>query len=152
LADSPQGRSTKKSTDILERDGEEDVLYPLKQLYAMKWLWSIFAGFYLVAYCFWVPSLFASLPLVVLVLAVTLALGGSLLVDGFSIAMNLQTGTALRVVPLVRVRQLLGGLALLAYAPAYLPPGGRIVAHWPLDLAITVVSGAMMIAYGITSK
>jgi len=123
-----------------------------KQIFLMTWLWSIFAGFYLVAYAFWVPRLFTSLPVVLLAIAVTLALGGSLLIDGFSRAMQLQNGRALRRVPFIRPRQLLGGLVLLAYLSVYLPSGGRIVAHWPLDLAITAVSGAAMVAYAITNK
>jgi hypothetical protein len=128
------------------------MLDSLKQILLMTWLWSIFAGFYLAAYAFWIPGLFASLPLAVLAIVVTLALGGSFLNDGFSGALQLQTGTAVRAVPLVRARRLLGGLALLACAPLYLPPAGRIVAHWPLDLAITVVSGVILIAYGIMDK
>jgi hypothetical protein len=131
------------------------MLDSLKQLFLMTWLWSIFAGFYLVAYAFWIPRLIGSLPLVVVALVVTLALGGSILADGFSSAMQLQTGTAgttARAVPFVRARQVLGGLALLAYVSVYLPPGGRIVAHWPLDLAITLVSGVMMLAYGVMDK
>jgi len=128
------------------------MLDSLKQIFLMTWLWRIFAGFYLVAYAFWVPGLFSSLPLVVLVIVVTLAVGGSLLIDGFSRAMQLQTGRVPRMAPFVRVRQLFGGVALLSYPTVYLPPGGRIVAHWPLDLAITVVSGVMMIVYGITNQ
>jgi len=121
----------------------------LKQIFLMTWLWNIFAGFYLVAYAFWVPRLFTSLPLVVVVVLVTLALGGSVMVDGFSRAMQLQSGTALVALPLVRPRQLLGGTALLAYLSVYFPPSGRIVAHWPLDLAITVISGVVLLAYGL---
>jgi hypothetical protein len=128
------------------------MLDSLKQIFLMTWLWSIFAGFYLVAYAFWIPRLFSSLPIVVLAILVTLALGGSILADGFSRAMQLQTGAVTRVVPFVRARQLLGGLVLLAYVSVYLPPGGRIVAHWPLDLAITVLSGVILVAYGITGK
>ncbi len=118
----------------------------------MKWLWSIFAGFYLVAYAFWVPQLFGSLPLVVLVVVATLALGFSILADGFSKTLQLQTGKATRTPPFPRARQLLGGLVLLAYVSVYLPAGGRVVAHWPLDLAITVASGLIMTAYGIMDK
>jgi len=128
------------------------MLDSLKQLLLMTWLWSIFAGFYLVAYAFWVPRLFASLPVVVLVIMATLALGGSILVDGFSRALQLQSGRTARVIPFVRVRQLLGGLSLLAYVSVYLPPGGRVVAHWPLDLAITLASGLILVAYGIMDK
>jgi len=128
------------------------MLDSLKQIFLMTWLWSIFAGFYLVAYAFWVPGLFASVPLVALVIVVTLALGGSILVDGFSRAMQLQTGAALKEVPLVRPRQLFGGAALLGYLSVYFPAGGRIVAHWPLDLAITLVSGVVLVAYGLRGK
>ncbi len=126
------------------------MLDSLKQVFLMTWLWSIFAGFYLVAYAFWVPGLFASPLVVVLVIAATLALGGSFLVDGFSAALQLQTGRAPKPVPFVRARRLLGGVALLSYSAVYLPRGGRIVAHWPLDLAITLVAGVMLIAYGLT--
>jgi hypothetical protein len=129
------------------------MLDPLKQIFQMTWLWSIFAGFYLVAYAFWVPRLFSSLPLVVLAIIVTLALGGSILADGFSRAMQLQTGKASsRKAPFLRATHLLGGLVLLAYVSVYLPPGGRIVAHWPLDLAITVLSGVIILAYGFIGE
>jgi hypothetical protein len=128
------------------------VLDRLEQLFLMTWLWSIFAGFYLVAYAFWVPNLSTSLPLVVLGVAVCLALGGSLLVDGFFRAAKLQSGTPERILPIVRARQVLGGLALLAFLSVYLPPSGGIVAHWPLDLAITLVSGVIMLAYGVAGE
>jgi len=47
------------------------------------WLWSIFAGFYLVACSFWLPSLFSSLVVVIPAAALTLVLGLSFLYDGF---------------------------------------------------------------------
>jgi len=128
------------------------MLDSLKQLFLMTWLWSAFAGFYLLAYTFWIPRLLASLPLVVLVLAGTLALGFSVLVDGFSEAVKLQTGRTSWRPPFVRVRRLAGGLALLVYGSVYLPSGGRVVAHWPLDLAITVVSGVVMVAHGVKER
>jgi hypothetical protein len=118
----------------------------------MTWLWCIFAGFYLVAYSFWVPKIFSSLPLVILALFVTLALGSGLLFDGFSRAMQLQTGSSLRSLPMGRARRLLGGVVLLAYVSVYIPPGGWVVAHWPLDLGIAVVGGVIMIVYGIINK
>ena len=37
---------------------------------------------------------------------------------------------------------------LLGYLLVYVPPQGRVVAHWPLDLAITLVSGVIVIVYG----
>jgi hypothetical protein len=121
----------------------------LKQVFKMSWLWSIFAGFYLVAYAFWVPRLFDSLPLVIAVAAATLVLGAGFLYDGFLKAIELQSGIKHRPLAYRRVRQLVGGFLLLGYLLVYLPPQGRIVAHWPLDLAITAVSGLVMLIYGI---
>ena len=118
----------------------------------MSWLWSIFAGFYLVAYVFWVPSLFVSLAEVIVVAAVTLVVGAGLLQDGFLRAVELQTGTKIRALPLRRIRRFVGGALLLGYLQVYIPPQGRIVAHWPLDLAITAVSGVIMVVYGIVNK
>jgi hypothetical protein len=51
-----------------------------------------------------------------------------------------------------RVLRFLGGVALLAYVSVYLPPGGRIVAHWPLDLGITIAAGVIMVTYGAINK
>jgi hypothetical protein len=121
-------------------------------VFKMSWLWSIFAGFYLVAYAFWLPSLFASLLVVVLAAALTLVLGLSFLYDGFSTAVALQGGPATKPLALRRARRLAGGALLLAYLLVYVPPHGRIVAHWPLDLAITAVSGAIMLVYGIQDQ
>jgi hypothetical protein len=121
------------------------------QVFRMTWLWAIFAGFYLVAYVFWVPQLFGSFLIIVAVAAVTLVLGAGFLLDGFLRALELQTSVPMRAIPLRRVRRFLGGALLLAYLLVYLPPQGRIVAHWPLDLAITLVSGAIMVIYGIVN-
>jgi len=117
----------------------------------MTWLWAIFAGFYLVAYAFWVPSLFVSLPVVVALVLVTLILGAGFLLDGFLKALGLQTSSSMRTVPVRRARRFLGGMLLIGYLLVYLPPQGRVVAHWPLDLAITVVSGVIMVVYGIVN-
>jgi hypothetical protein len=122
------------------------------RVFMMTWLWAIFAGFYLVAYAFWVPHLFSSVAAMVAVIAVTLVLGLGLLYDGFEAALGLDEGQPVTPLPGRRPRRLLGGLVLLAYVLVYVPPTGRIVAHWPLDLAITVVSGVVMIVYGIINK
>jgi len=124
----------------------------LGQILRMGWLWSIFAGFYLVAYVFWVPRLLASPVEVILAAALTLLIALSLLCDGFSSAIALQGGSALRVLPFRRLRRFAGGGLLLAYLLVYIQPQGRIVAHWPLDLAITAVSGAVMVVYGIQNQ
>jgi len=117
----------------------------------MSWLWSIFAGFYLVAYVFWIPKLFSSFPLVIALAAATLILGAGFLYDGFSRAIQLQSGIERHQLGFGRARQVVGGLLLLGYLLVYLPPQGRIVAHWPLDLAITAVSGLVMLVYGISN-
>jgi len=124
----------------------------LTRVFLMTWLWAIFAGFYLVAYAFWVPHLFSSLAAIVVLIAITLALGFGLLYDGFEAALALDEGEPITPLPGRRVRRLLGGFVLLLYLSVYLPPSGRIVAHWPLDLAITVVSGVVMIVYGVINK
>jgi len=124
----------------------------LRQIFSMTWLWAIFAGFYLVAYVFWVPRLFSNLPLVILVAGVTLVVGAGLLEDGFLGAMRLQSGTAIRPLPLRRFRRFAGGALLLGYVSVYIPSQGRIVAHWPLDLAITLASGIVMLGYGVLDR
>ena len=121
----------------------------LGRIFGMAWLCSIFAGFYLVAYVFWVPRLFASPIVVILAAAMTLVLGLGFIYDGFSAAMALQGGLSPGVLPLKRVWRFAGGTLLLAYLLVYVPAQGRIVAHWPLDLAITLVSGVVMLVYGI---
>ncbi|MDA4131771.1 MAG: hypothetical protein OK454_01420 [Thaumarchaeota archaeon] len=118
-------------------------------VFKMSWLWSIFAGFYLVAYTFWLPGLSTNALVVIAAAALTLVLGLSLLYDGFSAAVSLQGGPSAKVLPSRRLRRLTGGVLLIAYLPLYFPSQGRVVAHWPLDLSITVVSGAVMIVYGI---
>jgi hypothetical protein len=118
----------------------------------MTWLWVIFAGFYLVAYAFWVPKLFNNTAIIIAVMIVTLLLGGGQLLDGFNRAVELQYGELSRPLPYRRVWHFLAGIFLLGYVSVYVPPSGRIVAHWPLDLGITVASGIVMVAYSILNK
>lgn len=124
----------------------------IRQVFLMSWFWATVAGFYLVAYVFWVPRLFSSLSLVILVAAVTLVVGVGLLQDGFLRAIELQTGRAFVQLPLRRVRRFVGGAMLLGYLQVYIPPQGRLVAHWPLDLGITAVSGVIMLVYGLMNR
>jgi hypothetical protein len=128
------------------------LLDSLKRIFLMTWLWVIFAGFYLVAYAFWVPRLFNNTAVIVGVMIVTLALGGGQLLDGFHRAVELQYGELSHPLPYRRVWHFLAGILLLGYVSVYVPPGGRVVAHWPLDLGITVVSGIVMVAYSILNK
>jgi hypothetical protein len=122
------------------------------RIFKMSWLWSIFAGFYLVAYTFWVPTLFANLMVMIGLAGLTLLLGLGFLYDGFSTALALQGGSPARALPVGRLRRFAGGGLLLVFWLVYVPPQGRIVAHWPLDLAITVVSGIVMLVYGIQNR
>jgi len=125
----------------------------LLQTLRMSWLWNVFAGFYLVAYAFWIPGLLGIDVLAAASILVTLALGASLLYDGFAAALGLQYNRRLtRAIPYVRARDLLGGVALLLFVDVYVPSSGRIVAHWPLDLAITVLSGVVMVYYAAAGQ
>ncbi len=119
------------------------------RIFKIKWLWNIFAGFYLVAYAFWVPNLFGEMFTVIAVIAITLIAGFGLLIDGFSRAYELDGGGAMPNLPYRRVWRFAGAVLLFWYLRVYIPPTGRIVAHWPLDLAITLVAGLVMLAYGI---
>jgi hypothetical protein len=119
----------------------------VKDFLFMRWLWEIFAGFYLVAYTFWVPKLFSDILVIVLLGGLTLLVGLVLLYLGFQRALELDKRRVLPMIPKVRLWWLIGGILLLGYISVYIPPSGRIVAHWPLDLAITVVSGFIMLGY-----
>jgi hypothetical protein len=121
----------------------------LTRIFLLTWLWSTFAGFYLVAYAFWVPTLFSNLLISVPLVAGTVVLGLVLLYDGFGAALSLGGGSPQRVVPGRRLWRIVAGLVLLAYLSVYLPASGRIVAHWPLDLAITLLAGVVMVAYAV---
>ena len=125
---------------------------PIRKLFMVTWLWSIFAGFYLVAYSFWVPKLFSNLVVAIPVLIVILILGLSQLFDGFSRAIELQFGGTTQTIPYKRIWHLLGGVVLLGFVIVYIPPNGRVVPHWPLDLGITIASGVVIIAYSIMNK
>ncbi len=119
------------------------------RIFKIKWLWTIFAGFYLVAYAFWVPGLFSEIFIIIAIIAITLMAGFGLLIDGFSKAYELDGGGVALNLPFKRVWRFAGAILLFWYLLAYIPPTGRIVAHWPLDLAITLVAGLVMLAYGI---
>ena len=119
------------------------------EIFLMRWLWSIFAGFYLIAYTFWVPGLFNNRLTIISVFAVTLVTGLGLLTDGFLRAMELESGTTMPSLPFKQLWMVLGAVLLFGYLLVYIPPKGRIVAHWPWDLVVTFVSGVVMLAYGL---
>lgn len=117
----------------------------------IKWLWSVLAGFYLVAYAFWVPSLFSTnIPAMILVLAITLIAGFALLADGFLRAGELEKASDAPDLPLNKIWRFAGAVFMLGYLLVYIPPEGRIVAHWWLDMVTTVLIGLMMLVYGIS--
>ncbi|HEY9246037.1 MAG TPA: hypothetical protein VIO11_04240 [Candidatus Methanoperedens sp.] len=132
--------------------GISDFLDFIKKTLKIQWLWSIFAGFYLLVYALWVPNLFSTnLPVMITALAITAVIGLGLLADGFFRACELDKGPAMPALPFKRLWRLGGAVLLAGFLLTYLPPYGQIlaVAHWPLDLAITIVSGLAMLAYGI---
>ncbi len=132
--------------------GASDFLDLIKKAFQMRWLWSIFAGFYLLVYALWVPNLFSTnLPVMIIVLAITVVVGLGLLADGFVRASELDKGSAMPELPFKRLWRLGGAVLLAGFLLIYIPPYGQImaVAHWPLDMAITIISGLAMLAYGI---
>ncbi|MCE8426003.1 MAG: hypothetical protein J5U17_09535 [Candidatus Methanoperedens sp.] len=117
------------------------------EIFLMRWLWTIFAGFYLVAYTFWIPGIFNRIFLKISVFAITLIIGGGLLAEGFFRAMELDSGSIMPELPFKHIWIALGGVLLLGYLWVYISPKGRIVAHWALDMVITLVAGVVMLAY-----
>ncbi len=84
-----------------------------------------------------------------IVTLITLIAGLGLLYDGFSKALELDTGKANTILPVIRLWRILGAILLFGYLLVYIPPEGRVVAHWPLDLVITLVAGIVMLVYVI---
>lgn len=122
----------------------------LKKILQIKWLWSIIAGFYLVAYSFWVPNLFnTNLLAMISVLAITLIVGFALLADGFLRAGELEKASDMPDLHLKNFWRFAGAVLMLGYLLVYIPPKGRIVAHWWLDMLTTVFAGLVMLVYSI---
>ncbi len=122
----------------------------LKKVLQIKWLWSVIAGFYLVAYSFWVPNFFSTnLPMMIAAFAVTLISGFALLADGLLRAYELEKGSVMPELPFKSIWRFAGAVCLLFYLLVYIPPEGRIVSHWPLDVATTVITGLVMLVHGI---
>lgn len=116
----------------------------------MKWLWSLFSSFYLIAYTFWIPTLFDNLLIAISLSALTITVGGGLLLNGLWRALELERNQEkMPQLPRIRVWWLIGGILLLVYLLVYIPPEGRIVAHWPLDLAITLIAGIIAMSYSV---
>lgn len=82
-------------------------------------------------------------------LALTLIVGSALLADGFLRAYELENGTTMPDLPLKKLWRFAGFVLLAGYLFVYIPREGRIVPHWPFDLAITVISASAMLVYGI---
>ena len=122
------------------------ILVFLREIYRLRGLWCIFSGFYLVAYAFW----WWALPLLILVA------GLDLLFEGFSRTVFLFNSVKTHqfwyfnwFIKHSRVRYGLYGTVLLAHLALYIPDVGRIVAHWPLDLVITVLAGGILVSYSV---
>lgn len=132
------------------------VLFALVQrIFFMRWLWSLFGAFYLIAYTFWVPTLFDDLLIIVPLSAITLIVGGGLLLEGLWRVLELEKNNReknMPRLPRIRIWWLIGGILLIGYLLVYIPQEGRIVAHWPLDLAITVIAAIIMLIYSAGFK
>ena len=121
----------------------------IRKIVLTSWLWEVFAGFYLVTYTFWVPVLFSRPSALVLVCSLNLIIGLSLLIEGFLRALELEYGTIAPVLPFKRSREALGAVLLFGFLLIYALPRGRLVPHWPLDMTITFLTGAIILAYAI---
>ncbi len=125
----------------------------LENVFTMQWLWELFAGFYLVAYAFWDHVLFNTLLTMIFFFSATLILGIGLGLEGLWRAMSVQRCIPMPTLPAVRLWWFLGGILLSIYAIlVYIPVTGRIVPHWPLDLAITVISIVTLFAYAVSRQ
>ena len=121
----------------------------------MRWLWSLFGAFYLIAYTFWIPTLFDDLLIIIPLAAITLIVGGGLLLEGLWRVLELEENNReknMPRLPRVRIWWLIGGIFLIGYLLVYIPQEGRLVAHWPLDLAITVIAAIIMLIYSAGFK
>ena len=56
--------------------------------------------------------------------------------------------TLRRIFQLRWLWEIFGGFYLVAYLFWYIPPSNRIVPHWPLDFAITAISGVLLLYFG----
>lgn len=121
----------------------------IKKIFLIHWLWEVFAGFYLVTYTFWIPALFNSIFAQLLIASLNLIIGMSLLIEGFSRALELEYGMVALTLPFKRIREALGAFLLFGYLLIYAIPRGRLVPHWPLDMVITFLTGTIMFAYAI---
>lgn len=121
----------------------------VKRIFFMPWLWSLFASFYLVAYTFWVPTLFENFLIIIPISALTLIVGGGLFLEGLWRVLDLGKNSKqnMPTLPRIRIWWLIGGILLIGYLLVYLPQEGRIVAHWPLDLVITIIAAIIMLIY-----
>ena len=125
----------------------------IKEFFLLRWLWSLFAGFYLIAYTFWIPTLFDDLLIIIPLSAITLIVGGGLLLEGLWRVLELEKNNSrsMPTLPRIRIWWMIGGILLIGYLLVYIPQEGRLVAHWPLDLAITVVAAIITLIYSAMS-
>ncbi len=125
----------------------------IKEFFLLRWLWELFAGFYLLAYTFWIPTLFDDLLIIIPLSAITLIVGGGLLLEGLWRVLELEKNNSrsMPTLPRIRIWWMIGGILLIGYLLVYIPQEGRLVAHWPLDLAITVVAAIITLSYSAMS-
>ena len=125
----------------------------IKEFFLLRWLWELFAGFYLLAYTFWISTLFDDLLIIIPLSAITLIVGGGLLLEGLWRVLELEKNNSrsMPTLPRIRIWWMIGGILLIGYLLVYIPQEGRLVSHWPLDLAITVVAAIITLSYSAMS-
>lgn len=110
-------------------------------------VWDLIGAFYLLAYAFWAP--FDNLHVInVMVRGVTatFALTLGIRANLPSIYDESERKFPFQINLLSRIG---GGIALLLWSLIYIPESNRVVAHWPLDLIVTLLAGVILVYTGI---
>lgn len=132
----------------------------IREILEIRFLAALIGGFFLVAYAFW-PFRLVGFIMAPVSAGVTLFLGGLLLFEAYMRLVDLISDVQVKKPLIIPGREkpvimfegtgrLLAGSALLAWSLAYVNPASRVAFHWPLDLAVTVFSGALLIYYVIS--
>ena len=108
-------------------------------------VWDLIGAFYLLAYAFWTPFDVFVIDFMVRWPTVTFAVL-------LGIRANLPSiyDEAERKFPFqINLPRIGGGIALLLWSLIYIRESNRIVAHWPLDLIVTLLAGVILVYTGI---
>lgn len=133
-------------------------MYILRSVLESRFLTAIIGGFFLVAYAWW-PWRMGMDPIMAAFYSLfTLILGASQLYEGYDklqyMIVDPETEKPERekksTLPYEGSFRFFSGFMLLVWALAYVNPANRVAFHWPLDLAVTLIAGALMIYYVIS--